>query len=192
MTTAQIVKTSVTVNISPIEDYVHPDDHTQRTYERNPGFKTFTIIRFILSFWHVTHFYWIAATFGPKVRLYLTFQQDFSRPHCSRDIYFQFKKVRRSVILRAIMQRLYESASAIGCQECTTKLINFVAGGKLNNECSTLLFSPFISLVSQNHEYADISQWTFKSREYIHFALFCGNFVEKLNHRRKDEIFHLF
>ena len=46
--------------------------------------------------------------------------------YCSRDIYFQFNKVRRSVILRAIMQRLYESASAIGCQECTTKLINML------------------------------------------------------------------
>ena len=46
--------------------------------------------------------------------------------YCSRDIYFQFNKFRRSVILRAIMQRLYESASAIGCQECTTKLINML------------------------------------------------------------------
>ena len=46
--------------------------------------------------------------------------------YCSRDIYFQFNKVRRSVILRAIMQRLYESASAIGCQECSTKLINML------------------------------------------------------------------
>ena len=69
------------------------------------------------------------------------------------------------------MQRLYESASAIGCHKCTTK------GGKLNNERSTLLFSPFSSFVSQNREYAHISQWTFKSWEYIHFALFCGNFV---------------
>ena len=46
--------------------------------------------------------------------------------YCSRDIYFQFNKVRRSVILRAIMQRLYESASSIGCPECTTKLINML------------------------------------------------------------------
>ena len=46
--------------------------------------------------------------------------------YCSRDIYFQFKKVSRSVILRSIMQRLYESASAIGCQECTTKLIKML------------------------------------------------------------------
>ena len=29
MTIAQVVKTSVTVNNSPIQDYVHPDDHTQ-------------------------------------------------------------------------------------------------------------------------------------------------------------------
>ena len=27
MTTAQVVETSVTINISPIQDYVHLDDH---------------------------------------------------------------------------------------------------------------------------------------------------------------------
>ena len=37
MTTAQVVKTSVT-------DYVHPDDHTQPTREMTPGFKPFTKI----------------------------------------------------------------------------------------------------------------------------------------------------
>ena len=43
MTTAQVVETSVTVNNnSPIQDYVHPDDHTQPTYEMTPGFKPFT------------------------------------------------------------------------------------------------------------------------------------------------------
>ena len=45
MTAAQVVKTSVTVNNnSPIQDYVHPDDHTQPTYEMTPGFKPFTIL----------------------------------------------------------------------------------------------------------------------------------------------------
>ena len=45
MTTAQVVKTSVTVNNnSPIQDYVHPDDQTQPTYEMTPGFKPFTIL----------------------------------------------------------------------------------------------------------------------------------------------------
>ena len=43
MTTAQVVEKSVTVNNSPIQDYVHPDDHTQPTYEMTPGFKPFTI-----------------------------------------------------------------------------------------------------------------------------------------------------
>ena len=34
MTTAQVVKTSVTVNDnSPIPDYVHPDDQTQPTFD---------------------------------------------------------------------------------------------------------------------------------------------------------------
>ena len=36
------VETSVTVNnISPIQDYVHPDDQTQPTFEMIPGFKPF-------------------------------------------------------------------------------------------------------------------------------------------------------
>ena len=34
MTTAQVVETSFTVNNnSPIQDYVHPDDHTQPTFD---------------------------------------------------------------------------------------------------------------------------------------------------------------
>ena len=33
MTTAQVVETSVTVNNSPIQDYVHPDDQTQPTFK---------------------------------------------------------------------------------------------------------------------------------------------------------------
>ena len=32
MTTAQVAETSVTVNNSPIQDYVHPDDQTQPTF----------------------------------------------------------------------------------------------------------------------------------------------------------------
>ena len=44
MTTAQVIETSVTVNNdSPIQDYVHPDDQTKRTFEMTPGFKPFTI-----------------------------------------------------------------------------------------------------------------------------------------------------
>ena len=43
MTTAQVVETSVTVNNNnPIQDYVHPDDQTQPTFEMTPGFKPFT------------------------------------------------------------------------------------------------------------------------------------------------------
>ena len=41
MTTTQVVETSVTVNNSPIQDYVHPDDHAHPTYELTPGFKPF-------------------------------------------------------------------------------------------------------------------------------------------------------
>ena len=32
MTTAQVFETSVAVNNSPIQDYVHPDDQTQPTF----------------------------------------------------------------------------------------------------------------------------------------------------------------
>ena len=42
MTTAEVVETSVTVNNSPIQDYVHPDDQTQPTFEMTPGFKPST------------------------------------------------------------------------------------------------------------------------------------------------------
>ena len=38
MTTAQVVNVSVTVNNnSPIQDYVHPDNHTQLSYEGSPN-----------------------------------------------------------------------------------------------------------------------------------------------------------
>ena len=51
MTTAQVVETSVTVNNnSPIQDYVHPDDQTQPTFEMTPGFKPFTIKRCMKKF----------------------------------------------------------------------------------------------------------------------------------------------
>ena len=43
MTTAQVVETSVAVNNSPLQDCVHPDDHTQTTFEMTPGFKPFTV-----------------------------------------------------------------------------------------------------------------------------------------------------
>ena len=43
MTTTQVFETSVTVNNnSPIQDYVHPNDQTQPTFEMTPGFKPFT------------------------------------------------------------------------------------------------------------------------------------------------------
>ena len=45
MTTAQVVESSVTVNNnSPIQDYTHPDDHTQPIYEMTPGFKPFILL----------------------------------------------------------------------------------------------------------------------------------------------------
>ena len=50
MTAAQVVETSVTVdNNIPIQDYVHPDDQTQPTFQMTPGFKPFTKIIFMTS-----------------------------------------------------------------------------------------------------------------------------------------------
>ena len=40
ITTAQVVN-----NNSPIQDYVHQDDHTQPTFELTPGFKPFTALQ---------------------------------------------------------------------------------------------------------------------------------------------------
>ena len=42
MTTAQVVETSVTANNnSPIQDYIHPDDQTQ------PTFDMYTMVRYL-------------------------------------------------------------------------------------------------------------------------------------------------
>ena len=44
MTTAQVVETSVTINNnSPVQDYVHPDDEPQATFEMTPWLKPFTV-----------------------------------------------------------------------------------------------------------------------------------------------------
>ena len=54
MTTAQVVETSVTVNNnSPIQDYVHPDDQTQSTFEMTPGFKPFTVTHYYVKLKHI-------------------------------------------------------------------------------------------------------------------------------------------
>ena len=51
MTTAQVVKTLVTVNTnSPIQDYVHLDDQTQPSFEMTPGFKPLTVLDSVKSF----------------------------------------------------------------------------------------------------------------------------------------------
>ena len=50
MTTAQVFETSVIVNNnSPIQDYVHPDDQTQPTFEMTPGFKPLTALGYLLT-----------------------------------------------------------------------------------------------------------------------------------------------
>ena len=43
MTTTQVVKTSVTVNNSPIQDYTQLDDYILPTHEMTPEFRPFTV-----------------------------------------------------------------------------------------------------------------------------------------------------
>ena len=58
MTAAQVVETSVTVNNkSPIQDYVHPDDHTQPTYGMTPGFKPFTLLCKLFTLHSLRHLF---------------------------------------------------------------------------------------------------------------------------------------
>ena len=42
MTTAHVIEMSVTVNDNPTQDYAHPDNNVQLTYEMTRGFKPFT------------------------------------------------------------------------------------------------------------------------------------------------------
>ena len=59
MTTTQVVKTSVTVhNNSPIQDYVHPDDHAQPTYEMTHGLKHFIILKMIIIIIIIIYYYY--------------------------------------------------------------------------------------------------------------------------------------
>ena len=49
MTTAKVVETSVTVNNnSPVQDYVHPNDHTQPTYNLFGRFGRLCVMRVIV------------------------------------------------------------------------------------------------------------------------------------------------
>jgi len=47
MATAQVVETSVIVNNSPIQDYVHPDDRTPPNYEMTPGLIPFAELKLL-------------------------------------------------------------------------------------------------------------------------------------------------
>ena len=67
MTTAQVVETSVTVNSnSPIQDYVHPDDQTQSTFEMTLGFKPFTIIKLLRKY--VPEYFFLIEETGRKIK----------------------------------------------------------------------------------------------------------------------------
>ena len=51
MTSAQVVETSVNVtSSSPSQDYTHPDDHNLPNYDMTPGFKPFTVMRYLSLF----------------------------------------------------------------------------------------------------------------------------------------------
>ena len=66
MTTAQVVETSVTVNNnSPIQDYVHPDDHTQPTCKIMHCFWRFLacVILILLGHLSIIDFIFLIAAF---------------------------------------------------------------------------------------------------------------------------------
>ena len=54
MTTAHVIEMSVTVNDNPTQDYAHPDNNVQLTYEMTRGFKPFTVTTFYVSFPNVS------------------------------------------------------------------------------------------------------------------------------------------
>ena len=56
----------------------------------------------------------------------LLLQNIAQNAYCSRDIYFQFKSVCRSVISSVIIHRRLKRASIIGCHERTTMLISMM------------------------------------------------------------------
>ena len=60
MTTKKVVERSLTVNNNrTIQDYVHPDDQTQPTFDMTPGFKPFTVLNHSLEkfdFWELLLF----------------------------------------------------------------------------------------------------------------------------------------
>ena len=108
MTTAQVVETSVTVNNnSPIQDYVHPDDQTQPTFEMTPGFIPFTVLfnKPYTYFWpkiYYIHFHDIQVTCSKHhKRVERMVVRGAWRPSlglishfsCSRKLYIQLQRV---------------------------------------------------------------------------------------------------
>ena len=93
ITTAQVVETSVTVNNSPIQDYVHPDDQTQPTFERTPGFKPFSDSHYHLNIFSFS----ISSKEGEfsSILLWLVFTND------------RVKVVIRSVVLNDPVKRAF-------------------------------------------------------------------------------------
>ena len=60
MTTAQVVKTPVTVNNRPIQDYADPNNQAPGiTYEMTPGFKPFIVMLGLLYNTNFVSFYLI-------------------------------------------------------------------------------------------------------------------------------------
>ena len=62
MTTAQVVKSPVTVNNSPIQDYADSDNQVPATYEKTPGFKPFTVMLLLYNTNFVTFYLSFSVT----------------------------------------------------------------------------------------------------------------------------------
>ena len=65
MTTAQVVKSPVTVNNSPIQDYADPDNQVPATYEKTPGFKPFTVMLLLYNTNFVSFYLSFSVTCKP-------------------------------------------------------------------------------------------------------------------------------
>ena len=86
-TTTQVVETSVTVNDnSPVQDCVHPDDHTQPTNEMTPGFKPFTVPEVFVK---------VSSAQFPSVSLRRTHLELALNVHLREMIESQIKRLRK-------------------------------------------------------------------------------------------------
>ena len=118
MTTGQVVETSITANNnSPIQDYVHPDDQTQPTFEKTPGFKPFTTIKSLFLIitcsgkiiFHLRPFCWQIKVIWGQYRTFLINQVLYSyTEHRTLFQYILPLVIRKRTLKSMLALRAYE------------------------------------------------------------------------------------